>query len=120
MKSLLFLINVLLMSSIVAPCAADPSGDSIPAAPAEPKSKTEASVPAGLAPFTPAVDLKGGWGFVADQKLPNVLIIGDSISIGYTRLVREKLIGLSANEWKGSRQLRRHHHRHGEDRCLAR
>ena len=81
------------MSSIVAPCAADPSGDSIPAAPAEPKSKTEASVPAGLAPFTPAVDLKGGWGFVADQKLPNVLIIGDSISIGYTRLVREKLIG---------------------------
>jgi len=44
-------------------------------------------------PFTPTADLKGVWSFTADPKLPNVLIIGDSISIGYTRQVREKLIG---------------------------
>jgi lysophospholipase L1-like esterase len=44
-------------------------------------------------PFTPRADLKGAWSFTADPKLPNVLIIGDSISIGYTRQVREKLAG---------------------------
>ncbi len=43
--------------------------------------------------FTPKADMKGGWSFTADPKLPNVLIIGDSISIGYTRLVRGKLAG---------------------------
>lgn len=43
--------------------------------------------------FTPKADMKGSWSFTADPKLPNVLIIGDSISIGYTRLVREKLAG---------------------------
>ena len=46
-----------------------------------------------LKPFTPAADLKGGWSFTADPALPNVLIIGDSISIGYTRMVRAKLVG---------------------------
>lgn len=50
-------------------------------------------------PFTPAADLKGDWLFTADPKLPNVLLIGDSISIGYTRLVREKLTG-KANVWR--------------------
>ena len=44
-------------------------------------------------PFTPAADLAGSWKFTADSRLPNVLLIGDSISIGYTRAVREKLRG---------------------------
>lgn len=44
-----------------------------------------------LQPFTPASDMKGSWAFVPNPKLPNVLIIGDSISIGYTRAVRERL-----------------------------
>ena len=30
-----------------------------------------------------------------DPKLPNVLLIGDSISIGYTKLVRKKLSGIA-------------------------
>lgn len=37
---------------------------------------------------TPAVDVAGNWQFVPNPKLPNVLILGDSISIGYTRDVR--------------------------------
>ena len=45
------------------------------------------------APFTPAVDRKGDWSFTPDTRLPNVLILGDSISIGYTRAVREQLRG---------------------------
>jgi predicted nucleic acid-binding protein len=53
----------------------------------------ETSVPRGSAPFTPAADMQGAWSFTADPKLPNVLILGDSISIGYTRMVREKLTG---------------------------
>lgn len=48
---------------------------------------------AGEKPFPPAADVKGDWSFTAAAKLPNVLIIGDSISIGYTRLVRGKLAG---------------------------
>lgn len=44
-------------------------------------------------PFTPVEDTKGSWTFTADPKLPNVLILGDSISIGYTRAVRGKLAG---------------------------
>jgi len=43
--------------------------------------------------YTPASDTKGDWSFVADPSLPNVLLIGDSISIGYTRPVREMLRG---------------------------
>ncbi len=38
-------------------------------------------------------DFKGKWDFIADPKLPNVLIIGDSVSIRYTRPVRERLSG---------------------------
>lgn len=48
---------------------------------------------AGEKPFTPKSDVKGDWSFTADPKLPNVLLIGDSISIGYTRLAREQLAG---------------------------
>lgn len=33
------------------------------------------------------------WDFTPDPKLPNVLLIGDSISIGYTRAVRDLLRG---------------------------
>lgn len=43
--------------------------------------------------YTPPADEKGDWSFGINPKLPNVLIIGDSISIGYTRPVREKLQG---------------------------
>lgn len=43
--------------------------------------------------FTPKADVKGSWSFTADPKLPNVLILGDSISIGYTRPVRGRLAG---------------------------
>ncbi len=41
-----------------------------------------------LKPFTPAADLAGEWTFEPDPKLPNALILGDSISIGYTRATR--------------------------------
>jgi hypothetical protein len=45
------------------------------------------------APYTPPADMKGPWAFQPDPKLPNVLILGDSISIGYTLPVREILTG---------------------------
>jgi len=35
------------------------------------------------------------WAFVPDPRLPNVLIIGDSISMGYTLLVRRQLQGVA-------------------------
>ncbi len=41
-----------------------------------------------LKPFTPATDLAGDWAMKPDPLLPNVLILGDSISIAYTRDVR--------------------------------
>ena len=43
--------------------------------------------------FTPKADSAGDWKFTPDPKLPNVLILGDSISIGYTRNVRKELAG---------------------------
>lgn len=43
--------------------------------------------------YTPAQDTEGVWSFKADPALPNVLLIGDSISIGYTRDVRRLLQG---------------------------
>jgi hypothetical protein len=46
-----------------------------------------------LAPFTPDADLRGSWVFRADPDLPNVLILGDSISIAYTREVQDFLAG---------------------------
>jgi hypothetical protein len=42
-------------------------------------------------PYTPPKDLAGAWEFTPDPSLPNVLILGDSISIGYTRNVRAEL-----------------------------
>lgn len=44
-------------------------------------------------PFTPAADQKGTWHIEENAALPNVLILGDSISIGYTLSVRERLQG---------------------------
>jgi hypothetical protein len=38
-------------------------------------------------------ELRGPWAFVPDPTLPNVLLLGDSISIGYTLRVRELLRG---------------------------
>jgi len=46
-----------------------------------------------LAPFTPEADLKGSWDAEIDPALPKVLILGDSISISYTRPVRRMLAG---------------------------
>jgi len=61
-----------------------------------------AALSADNKPFTPPADLKGKWDFRADPKLPNVLIIGDSISIAYTRAVRERLHG-KANVYRPMR-----------------
>jgi hypothetical protein len=47
------------------------------------------------APYTPEADLKGSWDAVIDPALPNVLILGDSISISYTRPVRKQLEGVA-------------------------
>jgi hypothetical protein len=52
---------------------------------------------------TPESDLDGSWAFALDPALLDVLLIGDSISIGYTRSVRHMLKEKSAVE----------HHRRG-------
>jgi len=46
-----------------------------------------------LALFAQAKRTPVSWEFTPDPKLPNVLIIGDSISLGYTPLVRTMLQG---------------------------
>ena len=46
-----------------------------------------------LKPFTPAADVAGSWLMTPDPRLPHVLILGDSISIAYTREVRTILKG---------------------------
>lgn len=46
-----------------------------------------------LAPYTPEADQKGSWDAEIDPALPNVLILGDSISISYTRPARRMLEG---------------------------
>jgi len=57
------------------------------AAPANPETNTESF-------FTPKQDRRGLKSVAAiDRALPNVLILGDSISIGYTLPVRERLKG---------------------------
>lgn len=58
-----------------------------------PPAPVEAQDASKLTPFTPPADLRGAWAFQPDAKLPNVLILGDSISIGYTLAVREQLRG---------------------------
>ena len=65
--------------------------------------------PAVGAPYTPPSDMKGTWSFQPDPKLPNVLILGDSISIGYTLFVREILSG-KANVYRPLRKS-------GPDNC---
>lgn len=55
------------------------------------------------APYTPASDMKGSWGFKSDPKLPNVLILGDSISIAYTLETRRLLKG-KANVYRPMRK----------------
>ncbi len=54
---------------------------------------------AQTAPYTPPKDMQGSWAVPVDPKLPNVLILGDSISIGYTRSVR-KLLSNKANVFR--------------------
>lgn len=49
--------------------------------------------------YTPPQELEGIWSFVPDPSLPNVLLIGDSISIGYTLGVR-RLLRSSANVFR--------------------
>jgi hypothetical protein len=44
-------------------------------------------------PYTPNLDPTDNWGIAIAPDLPNVLIIGDSISIGYTQEVRQLLEG---------------------------
>lgn len=44
-----------------------------------------------LDPHTPKADLKGSWDSKIDPALPNVLILGDSISVAYTRPVRKAM-----------------------------
>lgn len=46
-----------------------------------------------LAPHTPDADQHGPWDAEIDPALPNVLILGDSISISYTRPVRRMMTG---------------------------
>jgi hypothetical protein len=57
------------------------------------------------APYTPPADLKGAWAFKPDPKLPNVLILGDSISIAYTLPVRKALQG-KANVFRPMRSAK--------------
>jgi len=92
----LFTVLLMTMNLTAALHAADPLPES------KPGSKSEATVPHESAPFTPAADSNGDWSFIADPKLPNVLIIGDSISIGYTRPVRAQLAG-KANVYRPMR-----------------
>lgn len=93
MKFLSSLIAVFLLTTTAALHAVDSTAGSMVAVAATPELKTESIAQGKPVPFTPAADLKGAWSFAADPKLPNVLIIGDSISIGYTLKVREKLTG---------------------------
>lgn len=49
--------------------------------------------------YIPPPDFKGDWRLKPDPKLPDVLLIGDSISIGYTLPVRKLLAG-TANVYR--------------------
>lgn len=62
-------------------------------------------------PFTPPADVRGPWAMVPDPGLPDVLILGDSISIAYTRPVRKLLEG-KANVFRPMRRDGR-----GPDNC---
>ena len=63
-----------------------------------PAAESKAAAPPGnagrpAAPYTPPADTKGEWAMQVDEKLPDVLLLGDSISIGYTLEVRRLLRG---------------------------
>ncbi len=73
-------------------------GGPVSASPPEKQAGDSANLP----PHTPAADLKGDWAVEADVDLPDVLILGDSISIGYTRPVRALLKG-RANVFRAMR-----------------
>jgi lysophospholipase L1-like esterase len=59
-------------------------------------------MPGALQPFTPDADTRGEWAVKENPDLPKVLILGDSISIGYTLAVRKLLHG-KANVWRPMR-----------------
>lgn len=63
-----------------------------PPAPAA-RQATAQDKPVAGAFHTPAAHLKGAWKFEPDPALPDVLILGDSISISYTLPVRSRLKG---------------------------
>jgi lysophospholipase L1-like esterase len=102
MKRLSTLFITLVLHLTATLYATGAQGETNPAPKAKPESEKRANTPSQPAPFTPAADLKGNWTFTADPKLPDVLLIGDSISIGYTRSVRAKLAG-KANVWRPMR-----------------
>lgn len=60
----------------------------------------DAAKPASAAPPS---DMKGAWAFQPDPGLPDVLILGDSISIGYTLETRKLLHG-KANVFRPMRE----------------
>ncbi len=70
-----------------------------------------ADKPAQNEPYTPPADTRGAWGFVPDPSLPDVLILGDSISIAYTLPVRRLSEG-KANVYRPMRPDGR-----GPDNC---
>ncbi|HSP43636.1 MAG TPA: SGNH/GDSL hydrolase family protein [Luteolibacter sp.] len=70
-----------------------------------------ADKPAQNEPYTPPADTRGPWAIVPDPALPDVLILGDSISIAYTRPVRKLLEG-KANVFRPMRPDGR-----GPDNC---
>lgn len=47
----------------------------------------------GPEPYTPPESLAGSWEFTPAAGLPNVLLVGDSITLGYARMVRTELAG---------------------------
>jgi alpha-L-fucosidase 2 len=57
-----------------------------PIPPTRPRSAPQTEV-------TPPPAARPSWAFTPDPNLPNVLLLGDSISIGYTGAVRERLAG---------------------------
>jgi alpha-L-fucosidase 2 len=57
-----------------------------PIPPTRPRSAPQTGV-------TPPPAARPSWAFTPDPNLPNVLLLGDSISIGYTLAVRERLAG---------------------------
>ena len=105
MKSITLLISAFTALCLVSTLMAAPEKAAAPdKSPDTPKAADGQGAPK-LQPYTPASDLKGRWAFKADPKLPNVLILGDSISISYTLPVRQALRG-KANVFRPMRRDR--------------